>query len=398
MVFLAFLACHGLVCSQSGLISVTTECGVKVDVPVSEFISIIHQKKLAGDKLSATEALYLKAALVRAKEEALRKKAHDDLVRRVGDIESSMEEKGYVTFVHGRNWEWNFVNDIWNFICAVHHGYNVMSGQISLRYRDDDCDIDQLYKYRKQLLRSGSSFHVGSATDCKGKESEITFMSRTILSHGEYTANYFWNGGKSWGDQGLKVAKDLLKEHGLSQCIPACEQLYKLHKQSSDLGEMLCICVHEDHINDLVYVAEYGGFKHKTKLSCLEQVKACQQQVANIDNDYIDNHTDDVSSIYCFAVTDIPGEAKGKYTIKSVAFTKEKRYQEYKEELAKLFQAAKAGQYVVQGCDKDDTTEGRTQRVTVNLSAMSKFAESITDIWGSITDYCEDVYDWVTGN
>ena len=253
---MAFLACHGLVSSQSGLISVTTEYGVKVDVPVSEFMSIIHEKKLAGQKLSATEALYLKAALVKAKEVALRKKAQDDLIRRVGDVESSMEEKGYVTFAHGRNWEWNFVNDIWNFICAVKNDQSVMSDKISLRYRDDDCDINQLYKYRKQLLRSGTKYHVGSATDCNGKESEITFMSRTLLSHHEYTANYFWNGGHSWGDKGLEVAIDLLKKHGLRKYVSACKKLYELHKQSSDLGEMLCICVHEDHINDLVYVAE----------------------------------------------------------------------------------------------------------------------------------------------
>jgi len=160
------------------------------------------------------------------------------MVSKVVEIERVMEPKGYTVFVHGRNWEWNFLNDVWNLIGAVKNNQKTMSDKISLRQREVDCDLQQLYKFRQELIDRGVDDLVSSATDHTGKNNEVTFMVRSPVSNidiwTESSGRYFLQDHSCGGEKkGHAFALALLSKYGLEQYEDQVKELAKLHEQSS---------------------------------------------------------------------------------------------------------------------------------------------------------------------
>lgn len=313
------------------------------------YISSLKTKKESGQKLTATEALYLKYCL--NKIDSLNIRFNEGfvdwkvVVSQISLVEKQMQSKGYTTFMHARSWEWNFLNDVWNMICAIRDKKATMSDRISLRQRDNACNIKELYQFREELLADGA--WCDSGIDEIGKSAELTFLNRTIFSNlqceYECTAQFLLENA-SIASQGkaLQYALQLLGKYGLSKYASAIKKLYELHKTLSDKGELLCLCVKNDFVDTMIYVAKPFGYKY-------DEEHFPKQVAANIAHheqsvDTKEKYYDDGwfgCQLYCAACTDIPGEYDTKYTIKSVNFANAAKYQKYKAELQKLFEKIK---------------------------------------------------------
>lgn len=316
------------------------------------FFKTILNKKESGQILSPTESLFLKWCLYKSDELAtiilkVDRRNRDylgfqNMMLQVAKIESEMLQKGYITFVHARSWQWNFVKDVWNLICAVKQNLDTIPDRIHLRYRNQLCDVEELYKMRKTLLVRGTK-RIKSCTNKDGKEAELTFMNRTPISNikncGECSGCYFLqNRSVRDGITGYDFAKRLLSKYGFDEYKKDIDVLYQLHQALTDYGEMICISVHTDYLANLVYVVKLNGRKHHDikQQAMVDYLQISQQRVASEDN-FFDDGSEKQPLIYCFAVTDIPGENEEAYKMQSVHFADPEKYQEYKTELQKLF-------------------------------------------------------------
>lgn len=305
------------------------------------FIGSLKSKKESGQKLSPTEALYLKYCLY--KKDALDKYECDwkSLISQIGAVEHDMNSKGFTVFVHARCWEWNFLNDIWRLICAVKKHQEEMGDEIALRQREEDCNVAELYEMQKELVKDGA--WCDSATDEIGKSSELTFLNRTIFSNWncflECTGQYLLeNLSIAQEDTALKYAINLLKKYGLEKYIKAVKKLYQVHKKLTDKGELLCVCVKKEYVNKMVYVAKPFGYKYtygKYPKSLFENVAYHESSVENKEKYYDDGYFG--CQIYCAACTDIPGEYGKSYVMKSIHFADSKKYAAYKKQLQDVF-------------------------------------------------------------
>jgi hypothetical protein len=298
-------------------------------------------------------------------------------------LEKDFAQKGYTVFVHGRAWEWNFLNDIWNLICDVK--FNECDYErISLRQRDpQNCNVEQLLQWRQELVQNGSGQHIGTGTKDVLQDtahSEVTFVNLSALSncgyYGECTGTYVV-GNHSIAAKGaaLQKANDLIAKYGLELYMPEwlVAELYKKHQKISGMGETLCIAVKNQYVDEIMYPAKSGGlinnkryekipfdeimyparsggFINNTrydKIHFLRDMKlqACASEfISKIENNvrWSAKELDQQRRFYCMAVSDLPGEYGDKYVIKSVAVTDPELYAQYLAELNALFKQVKA--------------------------------------------------------
>ena len=308
--------------------------------PQGQLFNVL-QKKKKNEQLTPTEALFIAYCLKR--KEAIKQYAYDKFTVRIAAVEQSMDKDGYVTFAHGRRWEWNFLNDIWNLICAINDGQDTMSDKISLRQRDKDCDPKSLYTMRKDLVENGASSFVYSSADEKSKNAELTFMSRTLLSGEAYTGGCYLFEDMSWADSSAYTfVESLLDKYGLQEYAAKVQELFELHKASNKHGELLAISVKKSCLPSIVYKAHDGGFKDQSCKDVLAYIRKTAYDVEN-KKDYLE----DEFNIYCLAVSDIPGEDPAHYKIQSIHLADQKKYGQYKAALQELFEKIKNDKLVV---------------------------------------------------
>lgn len=269
------------------------------------------------------------------------------ILEKVNLCEKKSKAQGCETFYHGRRWSWNFVNDIFNMIQATVQNKPKPSNRISLRYRTDNCDIDKLLKYRQDLMTNKANERVLTSTNKSGRFAEITFMNKTIVSnsgpYGECTGIYFLqNQSLAPSDAEWNIAKQLFQDHGLADYFTKHEQeikdLFELHKQTSRFGELLAIKFNKHQVNELVYLATSGGFNipGQSILRSTSMHTANNERKIKSYSGYSDSYVTS-RTMYCFAVSDIPGEYGKKYTIESLNMVDEKKYQQYLQARNALF-------------------------------------------------------------
>ena len=317
------------------------------------FIFSLQNKKKRGEALSITQALFLKWSLYRSGELALSVVSIDKanrgyagfhkMINALANIELEMDQRGYVTFVHGRNWQWNFVNSVWNIIASLEQGYDSLSTEISVRFRGSDENVEQLLTMRKELLDSGVEHNVTSCTHLKGKESELLFMNRTALSNlkewGECSGRYFLQDHSTKGSiAGWDYTLQLLNKYDLLDYLDDFQTLYIQHQALTEFGELLCISIQQEELDNFVYPAYPGGVKTYTYYGSakLAVEKHSHYQTLQESNFFDDGH-DNQTMIYCFAVPNIPGDSQSSYQLHSLHMADEQQYAEYLQQVESLF-------------------------------------------------------------
>ena len=121
------------------------------------------------------------------------------------------------------------------------------------------------------------------------------------------------------------------------------DELYKLHKASSDRGEMLTVSIAKDKVNNIVWAAKPGGYKYSDK-NVLDVVSECRDKIKDYTGDYVQTYTDVWKGdcpIFCAGALSIPGEGEDVCKIRSIHLTDQEKYQKYKQEQQKLFELLK---------------------------------------------------------
>ena len=303
----------------------------------------LADKKKSGEKLSATEAVFLSYYLRKYQAAKDMKNDMKTIFEKISLIELSMEKKEYTTFVHARSWKWNFVNDLWNMIRALEDDSTVISNKITLRHRKKNFDTTLIKKARKKLLKDGVGSYVNSGLDGQDAGSEVIFMNLTLMSNldfaGECSGWFFFEGYSEGSAQ--EYIEYLLEEYGLTEYKKSIEDLLALHASANKYGEVITISVSNDAIDDFIYVGTAGGFKY-------EGILYPQQASKNIA--YVKQHADQLAMLsskkdeyclYCFVGINVAEEEGVKYQLDSVALTDELVYQKYKKEYKQLFEKIK---------------------------------------------------------
>ena len=271
----------------------------------------------------------------------------------VAKHEKEVIDQGYIPFAHGRNWEFNFLKDVYNFVEAIEQGKSEMSDEIKLRYRGINHNRVELEQWREDLVQYGVQRRCESGTGKSGKDSEITYLARTPLSNaslvGENSLRLFLtNFSYARGSKVLKIAQAILDEHGLSSCYDGVAQLYAAHAacNTKNYGELLTVGIKPEYVDEIAYVAKpcgykYDGLRPKTVRKNLE---ACRlelqkdEQCLDTDGDFcIQRHGYD-ARIYCAACLTLPGEFGKKYTMKSTHLADSTKMQDYKQKWQAFFE------------------------------------------------------------
>ena len=149
-------------------------------------------------------------------------------------------------------------------------------------------------------------------------------------------------------DSGFNLVKDLFVKNGLQAYYDKynakLHDLFELHKQANDKGEILCIGVQKQNLDDMVYVATVSGYK-VDGATASEVIKKNNQKMLD-DGAFIDTETQIYYEIpdvtfFCLACSDIPGEYGAKYDIKSIHLAEPAKYAEYKQQRDELFKQMK---------------------------------------------------------
>ncbi len=261
-------------------------------------------------------------------------------------VEKDDKKEGYTTFVHGRNWGWNYVNDVWNIIRAIEGEMEILPTDISMRQRDNACQSKKLYEYRKKLVQKGIDRNDNYLQTCTKNEeserSEVVFMNYTGLSHldahMESSVPYaLRNSSAALGADPYEFALQLLKKHALEKHESLFKQLFEKHRQASEIGELLCISVKNEKLDEIVYPAVPGGIHIGQKTS--QSIALWHTNVfENID--YFPKWVNR-SPIFCAAALSIPGEGPDVYKIRSVTVTDSKKYEAYVAARHALFEQLK---------------------------------------------------------
>lgn len=309
---------------------------------VAQTTQSLLEKKKKGQKLSSTELVLLSYCLKKNKT----KNSFENLVDRISIIETSMEKRGYTTFVHARNWGWNFVNDLWNLIQALENKSSSLDQQkVWMRHRDKTCSSAELYNMRKKLIENGAKEYCRTGVS----DADLVFMNLTLVSNlaypGESTGWFYFNQFSEGKAQ--EYMYSLIEKYNLQPYEKELYALYDEHAALSNYGEMVCISVNDKYLNELIYVAKEGGFRYTGKTyphkvsENIAFVKKYAQDIAHLE----DKNKDDYC-VYCFACIDIPSERAGRYSVQSVHMADESRHQEYKKKLHALFKKIKQDRLV----------------------------------------------------
>ncbi|HSW75742.1 MAG TPA: hypothetical protein VLG50_01750 [Candidatus Saccharimonadales bacterium] len=263
-----------------------------------------------------------------------------NMINRVCQLEKEFDAQGYQTFYHGRRWEWNFANDMWRLLCALKNNTSKMSEIVALRYRTDKKNIQTLQEYRKDLITNGASNYNCTGTTSSGKDAEITCMNRTILTNssnsGICTGYYFLdNYSIAVSGNTLHYVEQMFKDNNMHDLYkkfkPQIQQLAQQHHETSQRGELLCIAVRKNCLDQMVY--------HTNGYGCSKSNQLASQVIEDQNKKSIVHQTEieDGNSFFCFAVSDIPGEFGDKYTIKSLHNADPVKYEAYQKQLESLF-------------------------------------------------------------
>lgn len=307
------------------------------------------------------------------------------LLRQVIAVEKEDQRQGYTTFVHGRHWGWNFVNDAWNMIRAVRDDKDTISSDISMRQRDVDCNVEGLLKYRKKLVLEGTTGEhlLSSTTDNFQERAEVTFMNYTGLSHvdsiGESSILYsLLNNSIITAADPCEIVKKLLCKNGLEKYLEEFVQLYHMHKKSNKRGELLTISINNYRVDSIVYPALPGGYLFYDRflrdlVDDFEQMvqKAVEQNAPSKMRDQYprnsygatsrtiarcnqkivkdplcfqkmwDSKMYDKNPIFCAAALTVPGEGQDVCKIRSLHLADDGKYKEYLAARQRLFEKLK---------------------------------------------------------
>lgn len=315
------------------------------------------------------------------------------LLRQVIAVEKEDQRQGYTTFVHGRHWGWNFVNDAWNMIRAVRDDKDTIPSDISMRQRDVDCDVEELLKYRKKLVLEGTTGEhlMSSTTDNFQERAEVTFMNHTGLSYvdagGESSIFYcLLNDGVLTAAEPCEIVKKLLCKNGLEKYVEEFVQLYHMHEKSNKRGELLAISINNYRVDGIVYPALPGGYHFYDcflrdliydfvqmvqkrveqnapffEKNCFNTemhdwspsngygitsrtIARCNQKIVK-DPLYFQKMWNskmyDLNPIFCAAALTVPGEGQDVYKIRSLHLADDGKYKEYLAARQTLFEKLK---------------------------------------------------------
>ncbi len=255
-------------------------------------------------------------------------------------LESDMALQGYTTFVHGRSWYHNLVDDLRNVIDAVQIGKDelpiksVMPYQWNLKKQT----VSDLYAQRKKIVQNGSE-----------SEGDGVCLNSSILSNNDepgsyaplYSAAYFARNPKS-SFENIFCESNMLKIYSdedffndlclMHQKYPdLMDVLYQSHKNSSSAGELIVVSMKNELVSDLTYIAGWQAKKQSQDSAMMhysEQLMQAYQVMYNrIEGDY-----------FYFAMPDIAGERKrGDYIVQSIHAADSKKYAKYCAKLQELF-------------------------------------------------------------
>ncbi|MFA5999150.1 MAG: hypothetical protein WC747_03995 [Candidatus Babeliales bacterium] len=263
-----------------------------------------------------------------------------NMINRVCQHEKEFDTQGYQTFYHGRSWEWNFANDMWRMLCALKDNTAQMPDLVALRFRSGTQSNATLQSYRKDLMANGPSNYGGTGTTASGKDAELTCMNRTILTNSSSSAictgSYFLNNCSiASSGQALRYVEKMFKDHNMHALYLKFEsnikQLAADHQKTSERGELLCIAVRKNCLDSMVYVSCGYGSKDPNAVASKFLEEKDKNAALN------PTETEDGSSYFCLAVSDIPGEYGDKYTIKSLHNADPVKYDVYQKQLDSLF-------------------------------------------------------------
>ena len=322
------------------------------------YIATLKFKKVEKVGLSPTEALLLKWCMVKSGSWAVQVskidrvnrdyQGFDQLAQRVSEVEHSMRSQGYTTFYHARNWEWSFVKDIWNLICAITHNQDLDVSRVMLRFRGQDVDVDELHQFRKELIEDGLPYGVSSCTHMSGKETEVVYMNRTPLSNvhhwGECSGRYFLQDHSVTGSKSAwDFAVEMLESYDFHAFIGQARKLYEMHRALTQHGELIAISVKNSHLDNLIYPARPAGYKYYSMWmnKTSEIVQALEQKVLDETQGFLDDGYDNECILYCFAVPNIPGDNDDMYIMRSIHLSDPVEYQGYQKQLQSLYEYVK---------------------------------------------------------
>ncbi|MDR3647284.1 MAG: hypothetical protein P4L22_07110 [Candidatus Babeliales bacterium] len=204
----------------------------------------------------------------------LQNKANKDFFLSIYAQEKIEHDNGNYTFVHGREWKWNFLSDIYKQL------WNIM--------RNDNVNGNY------QFLRFGIPGYK------RRDNSDILFMNSAIFGNstnsGSCTANY-WNdnydqsSNKSvfWGIQEIFQSFNLINLWAKYE--PILKNLQVLHQQCSQRGEILLVSIPENKLDNVICTQSSGGIKEirvngvptSDPKTILETIKNNPQNVENLD-------------------------------------------------------------------------------------------------------------------
>jgi hypothetical protein len=259
-----------------------------------------------------------------------KKGVYDKLLK----IEHAMSLEGYTTFIHGRRWNFNFVEDMKNLLQALGSDQKSLPELTVMPWQHSSKIIEDLRKQRNAIIKNGSS----------GKCDGACYNS-SILSNNEYgsyaplySAHYFahnCNSSSNDRDAVQDIFASAGKSHIFDRYKDDLQDLEKSHADCSQTGELVVTSIKNELVSDLMYVA---GLQAKKKVDdpamqqwCKELMCAYEARTNYISGDY-----------FYFALPDIPGEReRGDYIIQSVHGADPEKYALYREKLQKLFELIK---------------------------------------------------------
>ncbi len=301
-------------------------------VGIYDFLPIADRTKILSTKLNDYDSKF-----------AIHIANHSNLINQIETIEKDFAKHGYITFVHGRAWEWNFFNQICHMIATIKNlKHHQDRESVILRLRKDDVDPLKLETYRDSLMHLGDPLRVYSTIDHKGSAAEPIFMNRSILKNNPCSSRVFNNYSAANPGKALEYAKKMIKEHNFERYVDDKKliELYEQHHECSEIGEIVYIAIDKKYVDNMVYICSTGdmGYK-KSYRSTLNLIQEEEQEIFN--SKII---TYEKSAVYCLAVANMPNEEKICVT-RSLHAANSEKFAQFKQDFAE-FQKQIQAQYL----------------------------------------------------
>lgn len=270
---------------------------------------------------------------------------NNNLYDKIIEVEKEQAKEGYHTFVHGRSWRFNFTQDIYNLIRALKAGDDHMQPVVELLQGSNETGRQSKYlrhensfTTRQQILEQGA----GCPSDgiCLNATMFDNRKSKPLHSPSYVRHNY---NSAFTGHKVTDIFEQFDMQKSYKKYQDKFEQLEKLHKQSSQHGELLAVSIKKDKIDSLTYFATFGA----AKVDYIPGVRECKPSVM-LEKLYQKAKTNIRSSIahdenyyYYLAMPGLPGENGTDYKVVSIHVADPQAYAQYKYELSVLFEQMK---------------------------------------------------------